>query len=106
MPRYLVELYLSRTGSAGLEAATGRARAAAEELKREGTPVSYLRSILVPEDETCFYLYEAASVEAVRELAKRAALPFARVTEACAAPQGDRDETSGRHAWTSMKEEP
>jgi len=50
-------------------------------MSREGTPVSYLRSIFAPEDETCFYLYEAGSAEIVREAARRAALPSERVTE-------------------------
>ena len=77
-----MELYTSRTGSAGLEAAAGRARAAAHQLTREGTPVKYLRSIFVPEDETCFYLYEGVSAEAVGEASKRAEIPFARVVEA------------------------
>jgi hypothetical protein len=43
------------------------------------------------QDETCFHLYEAASVDAVREVARRAALPFERVTEAVAA--SSREET-------------
>ena len=42
----------------------------------------FLRSVFVPEDETCFYLYEAASAEAVREAARRAALQSGRVAEA------------------------
>ena len=59
-----------------------RARSAAEQLAREGTPIRLLRSILVPEDEVCFYLYEAGSAEAVHEAVRRASLPFGRVTEA------------------------
>ena len=66
-----------------------RARIAAEELTREGSSIRFLRSIFVPEDETCFYLCEAASVEVVTELAQRAALPFEHVAEALAAPRGD-----------------
>jgi hypothetical protein len=45
----------------------------------EGTPVRYLRSIFVPEDEICFLLYEAGSADAVREAALRARLPVERV---------------------------
>ncbi|MGB2874279.1 MAG: nickel-binding protein [Gaiellaceae bacterium] len=84
MAEYLVELYLSRTDGAAVEAGAENARLAAEELTREGTPVSYLSSLFVPEDETCFYLYEAASAEAVREAALRAELSFERVIEAIA----------------------
>lgn len=57
------------------------ARTASAQLSRQGTPVRFVRSIFVPEDETCFHLYEAASAESVREAARRAALPFERVTE-------------------------
>jgi hypothetical protein len=39
-------------------------------------------AIFVPEDETCFFLYEAASADAVREVVHRAALSFERVSEA------------------------
>jgi hypothetical protein len=81
---FLVELYISRTDAAAVERRATRARLAAEQLTREGTPVRYLRSIFVPEDETCFLLCEAASVETVRETARRAALRFERIGEAVA----------------------
>jgi hypothetical protein len=60
---------------------TARARRASDELRREGTQVRFLRSIFVPEDDVCLYLYRAASTEAVREAASRAALSFREVTE-------------------------
>ena len=84
MAEFLLECYVRRTDGAAVERGEERARVAAEELTREGTQIRFLRSIFVPEDETSFYLCEAASVEAVRELAKRAALPFERVLEAAA----------------------
>jgi hypothetical protein len=86
---FLLEQYVPRTDGAAVDRAAKRTRIAAEELTKEGTPVRHLRSIFLPEDETCFYLYEAASVDAVRELAKRAALPFERVTEAVDASKGE-----------------
>ena len=70
-----------------------KARLAAERLTGEGTPVRYLSSIFVPEDETCFYLYQAASADGVREAARRAALPFDRVIEAIAETTGDQKES-------------
>jgi hypothetical protein len=73
---FLLEVYVSRIAMETIESAVERARAAAEELTREGRPVELERTILVPEDETSFYLYEAASAEDVREAARRAALPF------------------------------
>jgi len=89
MAEFLVELYVSRSDGGAFERGAERARLAAEELTREGTPLRYLRSILLPEDETCFYLYEAASADAVREAARRAALSFERVAEAIAEPKGE-----------------
>lgn len=86
MTEFLLELYVPRSEEASAERHGARARLAAEELAREGTPVRYLRSIFVPEDETCFYLYEAASPEAVREAARRAQLPADRVIEAISHP--------------------
>ena len=80
MPEYLVELYVSRTGAGGLRQSVETARRAAEELSRQGTPVSQLRFIFVPEDETCLLLYEAVSAEAVQEVARRAELCFERLS--------------------------
>lgn len=86
MAEFLVELYVSRTDAAAAAQGAERARLAALELTREGTPVRYLRSIFVPEDETCLYLYEAASADAVRIAAERAALSFERVVETVRVP--------------------
>ena len=80
MSSYLLEAYTP--ASALLKDVEARVRSAAAELSESGTPVRYVRSIFVPEDETCFYLYEAASAEDVAKAARRAALPFERVAEA------------------------
>jgi len=77
--RYLVELYFSRAGSDGLAAAAALARSAAETMALEGLHVRWLRTIFVPEDETCFYLYEADSAELVRQAGARAGIAFERV---------------------------
>lgn len=61
MAEFLLELDVPRTDGVAVEHGAERSRIAAEELTREGTPVSYLRSIFVPEDETCFFLYEAVA---------------------------------------------
>ena len=82
MPEFLVELYVSRTDAGAVGRRAERARLAAEDLTRDGTPTRYLHSIYVPEDETCFFLYEAASADAVRAAARGAALTFERVAEA------------------------
>ena len=84
MAEFLVELYVSRSDAEEAARSSGRVRLAAEELTREGTAVRYVRSIFVPEDETCFVLCEAASADAVYETARRAALTFERIAEAVA----------------------
>jgi hypothetical protein len=87
VPEFLIELYVSRADAAGAERDARRARLAAEQLTRAGTPVRYLRSLFLPLDETCLLLYEAASADAVRTAAQRAALPFDRVTEVASDPR-------------------
>jgi hypothetical protein len=81
MTEFLVELYVSKTDCAAVAVGAERLSRAAEELTAEGRPVRLLRSIFVPEDETCFLLVEASTAEHVRETARRAALPLERVTE-------------------------
>ncbi len=88
MAEFLVELYVSREDGAGVGSRSEIARLAADELTGEGIPVRYLHSIFVPEEETCFFLYEAVSADAVREAAQRAALPFERISEAVAQSKG------------------
>jgi hypothetical protein len=81
MPEYLLELYVARADAPAVEQGAARVRRAAEEYSREGTPVRYLRSIFVPEDETCLFLFEAGSVDVVKEAARRAELSFEHVAE-------------------------
>lgn len=82
---FVIELYVSRTDKGAVRRAADRSQLAAQELTLEEVPVRYLRSMFVPEDETCFMLYEAASADAVREVARRADLVFERVAEATVA---------------------
>lgn len=84
MAEFVVECYVSRAEAGAVERGAQRIRIAAEELTREGTPVRYARTIFLPEDETCFFICEAASADIVRETARRAAVPFERVAEAVA----------------------
>ena len=79
--RYLVELARPDGGWGELQRVTARARAGAEQLSAEGVQVRFLRSIFVPEDESCFFLYEAASPEAVGEAGRRAQLAVQRIDE-------------------------
>ncbi len=82
MPSYLVETYLARGRAGDRAAREGRARSAAAELTQGGTRVRFDRSIHVPEDEICFYLFDAASSRDAVLAAQRAGLDPVRVVEA------------------------
>jgi hypothetical protein len=91
MPSYLVETYLSRTSTGGRRAALElRARSAAEELTREHTSVSFERSIHVPEDEICFFVFRAGSSRDAALAAERAELEPIRVVEAVSSGEEKR----------------
>ena len=79
-----MELYVSRDDACAIERDAERVRLAAEEQTRRGIPVRFLRTIFVPDDETCFLLFEASSAEAVRDAADLAALPYERVNAVAA----------------------
>lgn len=88
MANFLVERYFARTCAAGARRDAEKVRRAADELRLEGTTVRCLSSVFVPEDETSFHLYEAESMENVREAVQRAALSLERITEAIAFDDG------------------
>jgi hypothetical protein len=79
---YLVEGYRPGSPVEALKWAAERLRAAAEEMSREGKPVRYLRSTIVPTDESCLFLVEAASEDLVREAHARAGVRFERISTA------------------------
>ncbi len=79
MRAYLVELYVPRSRRAGAFALASRVRAVAEELEREGQQIRYVRTMFLPDEETCFQLVHAPSREAVGELCRRADLGHNRI---------------------------
>lgn len=84
MAQYLVEAYMSRRESRELRSLVARALGVAASMRRDGTDVHYLGPILVPEDETCFHLLDAPSLEAVAELNRRLDIVHERIVEALA----------------------
>ncbi len=82
MPSYLVETYLARGQAGERTARERRARSAAEELTRERTRVRFEHSIHVPEDEICFFVFDAPSGREAALAAQRAGLDSFRVVEA------------------------
>jgi hypothetical protein len=82
MPSYLVETFLPRGVPGERTARERRARSAAEELARQGTRVRFDHSIHVPEDEICFFVFDARSGRDAALAAARARLDPFRVVEA------------------------
>ena len=82
MPSYLVETYLARGHAGERSARELRARSVAEELARETTGVRFDRSIHVPEDEICFFVFDAPTARDAAVVAQRAGLDPIRVVEA------------------------
>ena len=90
MPSYLVETFLAR-GAAGVRDARERsARSAAVAMTRAGTRVRFVGSIHVPEDEICFFAFDAPSGRDAALVAARAGLEPLRVVEAVASGKEHR----------------
>jgi len=96
MPEFLVELYVAHDDHGAACQQSERAEQVAADLTREGRPVQCLRSIFVPEDETCFLLFEAPSVDVVEELVRRAGLEPAHISAAASSRAPIPSETRPR----------
>jgi hypothetical protein len=81
LERYLVEVRRPEYGWPELAKVVERAREAAGRLTREGRPVQFLRSVYVPEDGTCVFLYEGGSAADVRLAAEALGIAVDRVVE-------------------------
>ena len=81
MPSYLVETYLTRARARERSNLERQARSAAEELTQGRTIVRFDRSIYVPEDEICFFVFDAPSGRDAALAAERALLGPLRVVE-------------------------
>jgi hypothetical protein len=84
MPEFLAETYIPR-GAPGTSAAApsaGDLARAVEQTSRPGAPVRFLGAVAIPEEETCFWLYQAACAGAVRAAMTAAGLRPERVTPA------------------------
>lgn len=94
MPSYLVESYLPRGRAGERSARELHARTASEDLTREGTRVRFERTIHVPEDETCFFVFDADSGQTAALAAERAGIePFRVVGVVISESGGKENET-------------
>lgn len=90
MPSYLVETFLPRGAAGERQARERRASLAAEAVTREGTRVHFGGSIHVPDDEICFFTFEAPSGPEAALVAVRAGLEPLRVVEADSSIEGEK----------------
>jgi hypothetical protein len=82
MKQFVLEVFVSRSNGRELVRYERRLTAAAGRVSRNGTPVRYLRTTYVPEDETCFHVLEAVSADLVAEVSKLAGVDGGRILEA------------------------
>jgi hypothetical protein len=82
VPSYLVETYLACSDAEKRRACERRARWAALKLTREGASVRFERVIHVPEDEVCFFVFDAPRAPDAERAAELAGLRTLRVVEA------------------------
>lgn len=79
---YLVEQYWPGITPDAFRAASERVRTTAEVMSHAGTPVQYLRSIMVPADESAICMVDAPSRESIEQLYARAEVRFDRIVAA------------------------
>jgi hypothetical protein len=96
MPEFLAETYAPRGAPGTAAPRVSDAALDAEQVSQPGAPVRLLCAILVPEEETCFWLYRASSADAVRAAMTRTGLRPERITQ---------PSRSGHHApvWTASR---
>jgi Protein of unknown function (DUF4242) len=82
MPEFLAETYAPRLAPGTAAPSAADAALAADQASCAGGTVRFLGAILVPDEETCFWLYEAPSADAVRAAMTRARLRPDRITPA------------------------
>ena len=77
MPSYVIESYLIDS-----PAAVEEARERARSLTDGAAGVRYARTTFLPGDETILHVFEAPSIRALEQAARRAALRCERIVEA------------------------
>ena len=81
MPTYIVESY-------GTEGAIADQRARAQLVGALGTGITYVRTTIMPGDQTLLHLFEAASAEVLGDAVADAALDCDRIVEVMDAEAG------------------
>jgi hypothetical protein len=80
MPEFLAETYTPWDASGARAAASSAGDRPPNKPAAPGAPVRFLGAIVVPEEETCFWLYQAPCADAVRAAMTAAGLRPERIT--------------------------
>lgn len=75
----VVERYLHAASAAVLAALADATRAAVDDVRAEGGKITYLGSVLIQQDETCFCMFEADSMTSVASVNARIDVPCVHV---------------------------
>ncbi len=82
---FVAECFWPGVDAAAVRALDERAVRTADDLTRGGTPVRYLGSLLMREDEVVLCLFQGPETS-VRKAAELASVPFERILEASRSP--------------------
>ncbi len=82
MAVFMVERDLKGIGMDDLAGAQKAAISKAEEMRGDGSQISYIRTTFAPEDGRCMCLFEAGSEAEVKRLNDEAGLPYHRIVPA------------------------
>ncbi len=82
MKQFLVEVFTPRASARDLATAERRSISAARHLSGTDGEVRFVRMTYIPEDEMCFFVFDARSSREAALVAQRAGLEPIRVVEA------------------------
>jgi mycothiol synthase len=88
VPYYLIEVYIPRARAHEADSTGRRIRAAIDALPGADVEIRFVRTMFLPEDETCFHIVDAPSRAEVQHLCKSAGLSSIRVVSAIEGPSG------------------
>jgi hypothetical protein len=88
--QFLVEVFTARVNAGKLAAVERRATLAAKRVSNGDREVQFVRATYIPEDEVCFFVFDAPSDRAAALAARRAGLEPTRVVEAVSSTKEER----------------
>jgi hypothetical protein len=90
MKQFLVEVFTPRAAADKLASAERRATVAATQLSAADVAVRYVRATYIPDDEICFFIFDAPTGSDAALAAQRAGLDPIRVVEAVSSEQEEQ----------------